>query len=299
MDTSFKPQDPVPGWDGNARGWRRYSREVAWYGLGTKKKQRAFLAPRLISKLSGPARLLAMSWNQRDFKGNQGAQVLLQRLAASPLVRKNLPNTSAIMNQYFTYKRFQQESIANYLVRESLYYEEFVESLMALKDEQDGVVSRILAEFSESEESDHDEEEGEESEDRPRAHQRVPRRDPDPTATPPPTRTRSSASVPSETQSATGDPTSVLPVSTPLSAADSCILKQLRGWRLLFGACLSAEEWRSVLAATNNKLDYENVSVALSILYDDQINAHRQHHPHGGHSGVIHALEEDDWLLGR
>ncbi|CAJ1445095.1 unnamed protein product [Effrenium voratum] len=136
MDTSFKPQDPVPGWDGNARGWRRYSREVAWYVLGTKKNQRAFLAPRLISKLSGPARLLAMSWNQRDFKGNQGVQVLLQRLAASPLVRKNLPNTSAIMNQYFTYKRFQQESIANYLVRESLYYEEFVESLMALKDEQ-------------------------------------------------------------------------------------------------------------------------------------------------------------------
>lgn len=27
---------------------------------------------------------------------------------------------------------------------------------------------------------------------------------------------------------------------------DSFVLKQLRGWRLLSGACLSAEEWRSI-----------------------------------------------------
>ena len=41
--------------------------------------QEAF-APRLIAKLTGPDRLLAMSWNQKDFK--------------------------ATMNQYFTIKRF-------------------------------------------------------------------------------------------------------------------------------------------------------------------------------------------------
>ena len=39
----------VPGWDGNPRGWRRYSRAVTWFVLGTKKASRPFLAPRLIS----------------------------------------------------------------------------------------------------------------------------------------------------------------------------------------------------------------------------------------------------------
>ena len=61
--------ETVPAWDGNPHGWRRYSREVLWYVMGTKKSSRPFLAPRLISKLTGPARLLAMSWNQVDFKG--------------------------------------------------------------------------------------------------------------------------------------------------------------------------------------------------------------------------------------
>ena len=83
--------EAIPAWDGNARGWRRYSREVMWYVLGTKMSNRAFLAPRLIAKLTGPARLLAMSWSQIDFKGKNGVQTLLKRLAASPLSRKNLP----------------------------------------------------------------------------------------------------------------------------------------------------------------------------------------------------------------
>jgi len=54
------------------------------------------------------------------------------------------------LNQYFNYKRYPQESIANYLVRESLYYEEFSESLMALKDEQDGVPAQVFPDFSDA-----------------------------------------------------------------------------------------------------------------------------------------------------
>ena len=139
--------ETVPAWDGNPRGWRRYSREVLWYVMGTKKSSRPFLAPRLITKLTGPARLLAMSWSQVDFRGKSGVKTLLTRLAESPLVRKNLPNTSAVLNQYFNYKRFPNETIANYLVRESLYFEEFNESLLALKEEQEGGTRRrVVAE---------------------------------------------------------------------------------------------------------------------------------------------------------
>lgn len=41
-----------------------------------------------------------MSWPQQEFAGKNGVSTLLQRLSQSPLVRKNLPNTQAILNQY-------------------------------------------------------------------------------------------------------------------------------------------------------------------------------------------------------
>ena len=67
--------ESIPIWDGNPRGWRRYQREVLWYCMGQKKHARKLLAPRLIAKLTGPARLLAMSWNQADFTGEQRVAV--------------------------------------------------------------------------------------------------------------------------------------------------------------------------------------------------------------------------------
>ena len=83
-----------------------------------------------------------------------------------------------------------------------------------------------------------------------------------------------------------------------LSSFDSFILKQLPGWRLLSGACLSAEEWRAVLASTNNKLDYESVSVALTILYDDQIQFQRGGHHHQALQRgpqLFSLAEDEDW----
>lgn len=56
-----------------------------------------------------------------------------------------------------------------------------------------------------------------------------------------------------------------------LSATDSFILDVLRGWRLLVAASLTPDEWRDVLAATGNKLDYLSVSAALQTLWDDQL----------------------------
>lgn len=53
-----------------------------------------------------------------------------------------------MLTHYFNYKRFPNKNIANYLVRESLYYEEFCESLMALKEEQDGMVAGNAFDFS-------------------------------------------------------------------------------------------------------------------------------------------------------
>ena len=79
-----------------------------------------------------------MSWSQKDFVGPDGVKVLLQRLSASPLVRKSLPNAAAIMSEYFSFKRRPQEPIAQFLARESLGFEEFAEALAQLKEEKEG-----------------------------------------------------------------------------------------------------------------------------------------------------------------
>lgn len=83
-----------------------------------------------------------------------------------------------------------------------------------------------------------------------------------------------------------------------MSLADSFILHQLRGWRLLSGAALNGEEWRSILASTKNQLDYDSVSQALTVLFDEQI--HHQHRglPHQGPPGGAHHFnmaEGDEW----
>ena len=89
---------PSPFWPWRAsRGWRRYQREVLWYTMGTKKSQRSVLGARLVARLTGPARLLAMSWSLEELSGTHGARNLLSKLEQSPLVRKQLPNTAAVL----------------------------------------------------------------------------------------------------------------------------------------------------------------------------------------------------------
>ena len=129
----------VPSWDGSAKSWRRYTREVSWYFRATPISKRRYVATKLLSRLTGPARLLAMSWSDMALDEYDGTKVLLQRLAASPLVRRSIPNASAICGQYFGFQRKPHEAMTSFLVREALGYSEFVEALVRLAEEKRGV----------------------------------------------------------------------------------------------------------------------------------------------------------------
>ena len=273
MEKVMAADSSVPSWDGNPRTWRRFQKEISWYAMGSKPGVRKFLAPRVLAKLSGPARLLAMGWEQQEFVGPQGLQRLLQKLSMSPLVRRKLPNTASVMSQYLSFRRGAQESIATFLVKESLHFEEFKEALQLLKDERSGRPETFY--IPEDDEED-DDDEDEDSPKKEKAYEKVPTEDPD---DPPP---RSPAR---STRRDAGESSSDM---------DSFILEQLRGWRLLTAAALSPEEWRSVLASTNNKLDYVSVVSALEILYDEHFTKRPgQVHP-GHHQPQIFNLEEDD-----
>ena len=308
----------VPSWDGNPRTWRRYTKEVGWFLSGTKSNQRRYAAAKLISKLTGPARLLSMSWHRSDFDGEEGVTVMLQRLAASPLVRRSLPNAAAIMNEYFNFRRKPGESISQFLVRETLGFEEFQEALLELKDDRDGISPSQrafdLPEVAFSAASDrgtfhHDwarwrpwqpQEQGDHDGD---GEIRSPQGDNGYTQVPQSSEKGGSPDgSPQRGRGPDGDPMSpsrgahLGPVSRSLGPMDTFILDVLRGWRLLVAASLSADEWRDILASTGNKLDYHAIAEALQTLWDEQVGGSqmRMSHPHFSQ----HWTELDHWYDG-
>ncbi|CAE7800179.1 unnamed protein product [Symbiodinium sp. CCMP2592] len=313
----------VPSWDGAARGWRRYTREVSWWVQATPIGKRRYCASKLISKLTGPARLLAMSWSvsKGTFDDPDGTRLLLQRLSASPLVRKTLPNAAAICQQYFSFKRSPQESIGNFLVRETLVHEEFVEAIIRLHEEKLGISQEQrdfgLPDSVEEEtwlpwwewpaEAD-DEGPGSPPDDGATA---------DAGTTTTPTAAAPTRATPGSSPSHRGDgaaeavdekKSSVADGAIDeLSVADSFIMGVLRGWRLLQAAGLTAEEKRDILSTTKNSLDYDTVASALQSLWDEQLLGHRgtsgtsgfhlnhvgQEDHHDGYYG--HLDEGEDW----
>ena len=74
-----------------------------------------------------------------DFDNKDGTKELLRRLAASPLVRRSVPNAVAICQQYFAFKGYPNEPMHAFLVRESLGYQEFVEAIIRLWEDKEGI----------------------------------------------------------------------------------------------------------------------------------------------------------------
>ncbi|CAL1164199.1 unnamed protein product [Cladocopium goreaui] len=291
----------VPTWDGHPKGWRRYCREVVWYVQATKVGQRRHLATRLIARLSGSARLLAMSWPQSELDNDRGVLIFLRKLAASPLVRRSLPNAAATMSQYFGFRKRQNETISEFLVRETLSYEEFQEALIRLREERSGTDPSLQdfgleAIFRRQEEEDaqwnrwrnwrgsHDagaEPAAEASADA----------DATETGERPDAATHGYQRVPLVSEPDLSPQSNVAP-EHGMNSADSFVLDVLRGWRLLQAATLSRDEFRDVLSATNNKLDFDSISGALQVLWDDQLIQHPRHAPSQFNAHWLEELED-------
>ena len=271
----------IPSWDGSARTWRRYTREVAWFFRATPSHKRRYVATKLLSRLTGSARLLAMSWTDMALDDYDGTRTLLRRLSASPLVRQSLPNASAICSQYFDFKRRPGEPMTAFLVRESLGYAEFVESLVRLAEEKKGSSSETSDfglppkphddagwEYDEWSHDDgglgwfwqHDQDDvgvqtspasaaaGPAGDSGSPAYQRVPRDSPP---------SRRSAGV--QPSFFAEDKTEI----NELTFADSFVLGVLRGFRLLQAAGLTPDERRVILSSTRGSLEFEEITKAL------------------------------------
>ena len=64
--------ETVPAWDGNARGWRRYQREVMWYWLGTKKRAAEAFGAAFGCSFDGPSKTFGYVLELSGTGGTQG-----------------------------------------------------------------------------------------------------------------------------------------------------------------------------------------------------------------------------------
>ncbi|CAE7887494.1 unnamed protein product, partial [Symbiodinium microadriaticum] len=243
-----------------------------------------------------------------------------QDLGGATPERKSLPNAAAICQQYFSFRRNASESIGNFLVRETLVHEEFVEAIIRLHEEKEGI-SQDQRDFGlppASEEwdddswsgswgrwnydedydypYDEDDADGSPHVDSPSAHGGGAAGAEETTASAAP------GSSPSHgdrtpggrvTTTAAGTQTDNTTAVNELSVTDSFIMGVLRGWRLLQAAALSAEEKRDILGATKNSLDYDTIANALQNLWDDQLLAGHRHRGGGDH--FFNLTEQDDY----
>ena len=299
----------IPSWDGSPRTWRKYTREVSWFFRATPVAKRRYVATKLLSRLTGPARLLAMSWSDMSLDDYGGTKVLLQRLAASPLVRQSIPNASAICNQYFSFARKAHEPMTQFLVREALGFSEFVEALVRLAEEKRGIRQEDKDFGLPAEEADYEQDYDSgwdawwnDWAEWPQDDENVP--DPEdgdfdpnlaqPTTTLPVSTSRAESGSPHgggyqrvlqgtmsspSRRSAGVQPSLAGDELNELSFADSFVLGVLRGFRLLQAAGLSADERRDILSATHGSLDFDEVNRALQTLWDEQFTGSRSSHP--------------------
>ena len=303
-----KAEHHIPTWDGQAKGWRRYTREVAWFVRSTPPKKRRFCATKLAGRLTSSARLLVMSWQTMDFDYETGTTDFLRRLAQSPLVRQALPNAAAVCEQYFSFRRRHQEPIHQFLVRETLCYSEICEAILRLHEEKVGVVQHKkdfdlppdtgTDWWTEEMEDEADNEDGDSQ------SQRVWRRGMEAASFSAgdwrsQARSQSlhsgtgAASASRGTEEAADEPL------TELSLADSFVLGVLRGFRLLQAAGLSPEDRRDILGTTRGSLEYEAVTAALQTLWDEQLMGRTFNNTHNAHFNELQAMEEQqawqDW----
>ena len=279
-----KDSGHVPTWNGEARTWRRFTREIGWYIRATPQHKRRYCATKIISRLTGPARLLAMSWANVDFDSAGGTKKLLRLLAASPLVRQALPNAAAICSQYFSFKRHQGEAMNSFLVREALGYSEFVEAISRLHEDKLGIKQeeKDFGLPDDAEEWDEWDEWWPDPEEPPPDDEEDSKEDQDPKLKP----SASTTSAAAGPQDMGGSPSHHGSAGTPtvvktspaqskpldeLSLADSFVLGVLRGFRLLQAAGLNPDEKRDIISTTKGSLEFETVTQALQTLWDDQL----------------------------
>ena len=74
-------------------------------------------------------------WEAAEFESADGVRMYLDRLRASPLMKKPLPQASLAVTRYFGYRRFLGQTMGEYLIGEEKMFSDYKRALERLKEQ--------------------------------------------------------------------------------------------------------------------------------------------------------------------
>ena len=135
--TEKEKERDIPTWDGNPSSWPRYRTDVEWYVDGLREADKPHAVSRLVRKLEGGVANLRYQWKPSDFKGKQGWQKYLTMLAASPYIRRALPDVGDKLDKFFRHHRRRYMTMGDYITDEQTAFQHLDEALKRVREQEE------------------------------------------------------------------------------------------------------------------------------------------------------------------
>ena len=246
------PDDYVPTWNGDPASFESFVTACEWYSTGLKDAERKLAASRIWQRLTGAAKSVVKHLNPTDFDSPAGLNKLLAILRDSPLQKLPVPDSFSRLERWTGLRRNQAETIPQLLVREE---ELFVELQNALKRARADRIKMTTTGVGTGE------------------------RERDPSVSPSRSPLFTAAQREAREEEETAGHTTAEDGGSPV-AEGGFFEDELRGYRLLKAAKLSASERQHILTLTKNSTHFVAVRRALRTLFAEETTEDSRA-PHG------------------
>ena len=232
------PAEEVPSWDGDPSGFEAFATSCRWYEASLKDNERKLAAPRIWQRLAGAAKSVVCHLDPKDFGTEAGLNKLLGVLRESPLQKLPVPDSFNRLERWSGLRRTHAESIPQLLVREEELFVELQQALQRARAEKMKHEVRSMAVGAEE----HD----------------------------PPTSPSRSPTVTFRVPEEDEAPAVTRTEDRPTALDNTGFFEnELRGYRLLKAAKLSAAERQHVMTLTKNSAHFQLIRRALRSLFAD------------------------------
>ena len=117
----------VPSWDGSPQHWTQYCIDFDWFVAGKPRDKRPYIVGRLVQALpAGLVKTLVQSWRASAFETPTGHEKYIEKLSASPLMKRPLPQAQVQMGKFYAYQRRNGQSMGDYLIGEDKVYRDYI-----------------------------------------------------------------------------------------------------------------------------------------------------------------------------
>ena len=246
------PDDYVPTWNGDPASFESFVTACEWYSTGLKDAERKLAASRIWQRLTGAAKSVVKHLNPSDFDSPAGLNKLLAILRDSPLQKLPVPDSFSRLERWTGLRRNQAETIPQLLVREE---ELFVELQNALKRARADRIKMTTTGVGTGE------------------------RERDPSVSPSRSPQFTAAQREAREEAEAAGNTTAEDGGSPV-AEGGFFEDELRGYRLLKAAKLSASERQHILTLTKNSTHFVAVRRALRTLFAEETTEDSRA-PHG------------------